>query len=101
MLPYKKSYELIKRYRGVVLFIFAVCLLGGQIATMSMLAEDSDLGLAKSFRLDMSSGVSSEFGKVDANALEALEKSAQEEAQQKQDNSKLIVHTMCHIEHQY
>jgi hypothetical protein len=85
MLPYKKSYELIKRYRGVVLFIFAVCLLGGQIATMSMLAEDSDLGLAKSFRLDMSSDVSSEFGKVDAKGLEALEKSAQEEAQQKQE----------------
>lgn len=88
MLPYKKSYELIKRHRGVVLFIFAVCLLGGQITTMSMLAEDSDLGLAKSFRLDMSSGVSSEFGKVDAKALEALEKSAQEEAQQKQEKKK-------------
>lgn len=84
MLPYKKSYEIIKRYRGVVLVIFAVCLLGGQIATMSMLAEDSDRGLAKSYRLDMSSGVSSEFGKVDVNALKALENSAQQEAQQKQ-----------------
>lgn len=87
MLPYKKPYEIIKRYRGVVLFVFAVCLLGAQITTMSMLADDDDdeNGLANTYRLDMSSGVGSEFGKVNLKALEALEKSAQEEALKKQE----------------
>lgn len=81
MLRYKKSYEFIKRYRGLVLFIFAVCLLGGQIATMSMLADSNENTIAESYRLEMSSGLSSEFGKVDVEVLDALEKSAKEEAE--------------------
>lgn len=84
MLRYKKSYEFIKRYRGLVLFIFAVCLLGGQIVTMSMLAESNENTIAESYRLEMSSGVSSEFGKVDVKVLDALEKSAKEEEAKKQ-----------------
>lgn len=86
MLRDKKSLGFVKRYRGLVLFIFAVCLLGGQITTMSMLAENNDRSIAESFRLDMSGGVSSEFGKVDVKALEALEQSAKEEQAQK-DNA--------------
>lgn len=84
MLRYKKSYEFIKRYRGLVLFIFAVCLLGGQIVTMSMLAESNENTIAESYRLEMSGGVSSEFGKVDVKVLDALEKSAKEEEDKKQ-----------------
>ncbi|MEP3249787.1 MAG: hypothetical protein ABJN11_13895 [Lentilitoribacter sp.] len=51
---------------------------------MSMLAESNENTIAESYRLEMSSGVSSEFGKVDVKVLDALEESAKEEEAKKQ-----------------
>lgn len=84
MFRYNKILELTKRYRGLVLFLFAVFLLGGQIATMSMLAEEDEDEMKNAFRFDIPGLMDSEFGTVDVEVLEALEKAAQEEQAQKE-----------------
>lgn len=76
--------ELIKRYRGLALVLFAVCLLGGQITTMSWLVEKDDAVMANSFQFDTPGLRNSEFGKVDVEVLNALEKAEKEEQAQKE-----------------
>lgn len=82
MFRYNKILELTKRYRGLVLFLFAVVLLGGQIATMSLLVEEDEDEKKKAFRFDIPGLMDSEFGTVDIEALEAMEKAAKEEQAQ-------------------
>lgn len=89
MFQNRKILELTKRHRGLVLILVAVCLLGGQIATISMLAEDEEKAIVEPYRLDMGGeGLSHEFGKVDMDVLEALENSTPEEQAQKEDEAK-------------
>lgn len=87
MFRYNKILELTKRYRGLVLVVFGICLFSGQIATMSMLVEEGDDQKNEAFRFDIPGLVDSEFGTVDVQALEALEKAAQEEQARKEAES--------------
>lgn len=84
MFRFDKIMDLAKRYRGLVLVLFAICLLGGQIATMSLLVEEDDDQIKDAFRFDIPGLMDSEFGTVDVEVLEALEKAAKEEQARKE-----------------
>ena len=98
MFRHPKILEFTKRYRGLVLVLFAVCLLGGQIATMKLLVEEDEEEMMQSFRFDVPGLMNPEFGTVDMEVLEALERAAEEEQarkdaeaeQEKTQNSKTI-----------